>query len=67
MELKAKYKNTKFLVVDEGYFLKIIYNNEDLLTDENFIDFVYDLANENLSPEDNSRLAVVFDYLNEID
>lgn len=64
-ELMREYEGTKFIFKDEVCFLRLIYDNKELVNDENFFDFVYALSNKYLSYENNLRLAVTYDYLDE--
>lgn len=66
VELLKKYTSTNFIYKNEEYFLRLIYDNRELIDDESFFDFVYDLADKYLSYENNLRLAVTYDYLEEI-
>ncbi len=40
-ELMREYEGTKFIFKDEVCFLRLIYDNKELVNDENFFDFVY--------------------------
>lgn len=65
-KLIKEYRETNFIFKDDGYFLRLIYDNKALIEDEKFFDFVYDLSDEYLTDEEKQRLAVTYDYLKEI-
>lgn len=66
-KLRKKYMNTKFAFKENDYFKIVLFNNDDLKEDEEFLEFVYKLVEEYLDEEDQMKFCVVFDYLDELD
>lgn len=66
-KLREKYPETRFKLKEDPYFISVLFDNKELMLNEEFYDFAIDLADKFLEEEDKDKFALVYDYLNEID
>lgn len=66
-ELNRMYKTCKFKIIEQNDNIEIFYNDEKLKNNEEFMDNVFAICEKYLKDEDLWRVAILFDYLNEID
>ena len=64
--LSEIYYTTNFMISYRGGNVVLLYDNEDLEWDDEFIDDVIDLAKIYLSDDELENFAFLFDYLDEI-
>ena len=64
--IKDKYTHTKFEIKIDEVFIIILYDNKELKNDKYFLDEVLELSKLYLDEKKLSRLAFVYDYLEEI-
>ncbi|RII32874.1 hypothetical protein D2A34_22020 [Clostridium chromiireducens] len=65
-KLREIYADTNFIESNRDGHKVLIYDNEELEWDEQFISVVIELAQECLSPEELKHFTFLYDYLNEI-
>lgn len=65
-QLSKIYPCTKFVESIRDGHKVLLYNNEDLEWDDDFISKVIELAEENLNKEDLNDFTFLYDYLDEI-
>lgn len=65
-KLKQIYPNTKFVESTRDDNKVLLYDNENLEWDEEFISKVIELAAETLNEKDLNNFTFLYDYLNEI-
>lgn len=66
-ELSRMYKTCKFKIIEQNDNIEIFYDDEKLKNSEEFMDNVFSVCEKYLKDEDLWRVAILFDYLNEID
>lgn len=65
-QLKQIYPYTNFIESTRDGHRVLLYNNEDLEWDEEFISKVIELAEKNLNKEELNNFTFLYDYLDEI-
>lgn len=65
-KLKQVYPDTKFVESTRDGHKVLLYDNETLEWDDEFISKVIELAENNLNEEDLSNFTFLYDYLDEI-
>lgn len=65
-ELKKKYENCNFCIIETNDFFKILYDDINLLEDEKFSDEVFEICFKILEEDKMWKLTIVYDALKEI-
>ena len=65
-ELKQMYSTSEFKIVEQNDNIEIFYNDKSLKDNEKFMDDVIDICEKYLTEDDLWRIAILYDYLDEI-
>lgn len=66
LTLEKLYKDTTFIINDDGYIVEVIYNKKELKNNNDFFKTICELTATYLSDKEDLRLVVVSNYIDDI-